>query len=181
MPHSARNARWSAGVVALFLAMPAVGGSEPPAQMSALYPRIGTWNVVIRAPAGPGATKEGVDHGVVHMTKGPGGFSIVQEFSSNGSSGPVVGQSYAWWDVPTKSYRSVWCDSVQGCVTFTTVVAGNAWTVDMDSKADGKKVHTTIRATMTPDYNTIHEEAVTRTDGGSERTESISDYTRVSK
>ena len=73
----------------------AAAGPQPPPEMSALYPRIGTWKVVIRTMPSESSPKGGVDEGVMVMKKGPGGFSIVQEFSSQGSSGNLVGQSYA--------------------------------------------------------------------------------------
>lgn len=152
---------------------------QPPPEMAALYPRIGTWKVVIRTQPSESAPKGGVDEGVMVMKKGPGGFSIVQEFSSQGSSGNLVGQSYAWWDAKAKQYKSVWCDNLQGCVDFTTAVSGNSWSVELDGEANGKKVHTVIRATMSADRNTIHEEAASSYDGGPARTESISEYKRV--
>ena len=154
-------------------------GPQPPPEMAALYPRIGTWIVVIRALPSESSPKGGVDKGVMVMKKGPGGFSIVQEFSSQGSSGNLVGQSYAWWDAKAKQYKSVWCDNLQGCVDFATVVSGNSWSVALDGEANGKKVHTVIRATMSADRNTIHEEAASSYDGGPARTESISEYKRV--
>ncbi len=158
---------------------PAAAGAQPPPEMSALYPRIGTWRVVIRTLPSESLPEGGVDEGVMVMKKGPGGFSIVQEFSSQGSSGKVTGQSYAWWDAGAKAYKSVWCDNVQGCVEFTTAVAGNSWTVVLDGEANGKRVHTVIRATMSPDKDAIHEEVSNSYDGGPARTETVSDYTRV--
>lgn len=160
-------------------ATPTAASPQPPHEMAALYPRIGTWNVVIRTEPGESAPKGGLDKGVMTMKKGPGGFSIVQDFWSRGSSGYTVGQSYAWWDAAAKAYKSVWCDNMQGCMEFVTVVTGNSWTVEFDSQANGKKVHTTIRATMSPDQNTIHEEAANSYDGGPARTETVSEYTRV--
>jgi len=123
--------------------------------------------------------KGGVDQGVMVMKRGPGGFSIVQEFSSHGVSGDVVGQSYAWWDSKAKAYKSVWCDNLQGCVDFTTAVTGNSWTVELDGVANGNKVHTVIHATMSADHNTIHEEVANAYDGGPARVETVSEYTRV--
>jgi hypothetical protein len=147
--------------------------------MSALYPRVGTWQVVIRTKPGRSSPKGGVDKGVMTITKGPGGFSIVQDFSSHGISGYTVGQSYTWWDTNAKTYKSVWCDNMQGCTEFTTVVAGNSWIVALDSEADGEKIHTIIRATMSSDHRTIHEEATNSYNGGPAETETVSDYKRV--
>ena len=147
--------------------------------MSALYPRIGTWQVVIRTEPGESAPKGGIDKGVMTIKKGPGGYSIVQDFWSRGSSGHTIGQSYTWWDTSAKAYKSVWCDNTQGCTEFVTVISGNSWTVEFDGLANGKKIHTTIHAVMSADRNTIHEEVANAYDGGPARTETISDYKRV--
>ncbi|GLQ48479.1 hypothetical protein GCM10007862_35300 [Dyella lipolytica] len=151
----------------------------PPPEMSALYPRIGKWNVTIRTEPGRSSPKGGIDRGVMTITKGPGGFSIVQDFWSRGTSGNVVGQSYAWWDPHAKSYKSVWCDNMQGCTEFTTVVEKNTWTVELDSEADGENVHTVIHAAMSADHNTIHEEVTNSYNHGTAETATVSDYKRV--
>lgn len=167
------------GVLSAAGAMATDAGPQPPPEMAALYPRIGTWKVEMRTAPSESLPKGGVDNGVMVMKKGPGGFSIVQEFSSHGVSGDVVGQSYAWWDAKAKAYKSVWCDNMQGCVDFTTAVAGNSWTVELDGVANGKKVHTTIHATISADHNRIHEEVANAYDGGSAKVETVSEYTRV--
>lgn len=150
-----------------------------PPEMSALYPRVGKWNVTIRTEPGRSSPKGGVDHGVMTIVKGPGGFSIVQDFWSDGASGHVVGQSYTWWDAQAKTYKSVWCDNMQGCTEFATVLAGNSWTVELDNDAGGDKVHTTIHAVMSADHNSIHETVTNSYNGGAARTETSSDYERV--
>jgi hypothetical protein len=150
-----------------------------PPQMNLLYPRVGQWQATIRTLPGPASPRGGVDEGVMTIEKGPGGFSIVQDFQSHGSSGPLVGQSYTWWDAASSSFRSVWCDNMQGCTEFTTVLHGNSWSVELDGMADGKKVHTTIRATMSPDHDCIHEEFANAYDGGPPRTETVSEYRRI--
>lgn len=161
------------------VAAPTAASPQPPGEMSALYPRVGTWQVVIRTLPGASSPKGGIDRGMMTIKKGPGGFSIVQDFSSRGSSGYTVGQSYTWWDTSAKAYKSVWCDNMQGCIEFTTVLAGNSWTVELDNEANGEKIHTTIRATMSADHNAIHEEAASSHNGGPAKTETISDYKRV--
>ena len=152
---------------------------EPKTEMNLLYPRIGTWHVTIRTEPAKSSLSKGLDKGVMTITKGPGGFSIVQEFWSRGTSGYVKGQSYTWWDDAARAYKSVWCDNTQGCTEFTTAISGRSWTVELDSKADGKKVHTVIRATRSENWGTIHEEVSSSYDGGPARLESVSEYVRV--
>jgi hypothetical protein len=159
--------------------VPAAPGAVPPTQMSLLYPRIGTWQVTIRTLPGKSLPNGGVDKGVATIRKGPGGFSIVQDFWSRGTGGYAVGQSYTWWDSNAKAYKSVWCDNMQGCVEFITAIHGNAWTTELDGEANGVKVHTTIHATMSSDHNAIHEEVANSYDGGPAKTETVSEYKRV--
>ncbi|MBE1162295.1 hypothetical protein [Dyella acidiphila] len=158
---------------------PVATSATAPSQMSLLYPRIGTWQVVIRTVPSKSLPKGGLDKGVATIKQGPGGFSIVQDFWSRGTGGYTVGQSYTWWDANAKAYKSVWCDNMQGCVEFTTAVDGNSWTVEMDGEANGEKVHTVIRATMSKDHNAIHEEVANSYNGGPARTETVSEYRRV--
>jgi hypothetical protein len=155
--------------------------SKPPDEMALLYPRIGRWKTTIRTEPSESLPKGGIDEGVMTIGKGPGGFSIVQNFHSRGSSGELRGQSYTWWDKVTKTYKSVWCDNMQGCTEFTTVINGNNWTVELDGEANGKKVHTTIRATMSDDHNTIHEEFVNSYNGGAPKKETVSTYKRITE
>jgi hypothetical protein len=150
-----------------------------PAEMNKLYLRVGTWQATIRSMPGPGSPEGGVDHGMMVIRKGPGGFSIVQDFQSHGSSGHLVGQSYTWWDNRAKTYESVWCDNMEGCTAFPTTMQGDSWTVELDSTANGRKVHTTIHATLSEDRNCIHEVFTTSYDGGPPRTVTVSDYRRV--
>jgi hypothetical protein len=160
-------------------ASPTAADTRVPPQMNLLYPRIGQWQATIRILPGPASPRGGLDEGIMTIKKGPGGFSIVQDFQSHGSSGPLVGQSYTWWDAASRSYRSVWCDNMQGCTEFTTVLHGNSWSVELDGMVDGKKVHTIIRATMSPDHDCIHEEFANAYDGGPPRTETVSEYRRI--
>lgn len=154
----------------------AMPGTKVPNEMNKLYPRIGKWQATRPIH---GSAQEGVDNGIMTIRKGPGGFSIVQDFQSHGSSGELVGQSYTWWDAHAGTYKSVWCDNMQGCTEFTTLVRGDSWTVELDGTADGKKVHTTIRATMSPDHDCIHEEFANSYDGAPPVTETVSEYRRV--
>jgi hypothetical protein len=51
--------------------------------------------------------------------------------------------------------------------------------VELDGTADGRKVHTTIRATMSADQGCIHEEFANAYDGGPPRIETVSRYRRM--
>lgn len=63
-----------------------------------------------------------------------------------------------------------------GALEFTTAIHGNSWIVELSG---GKKVRTTIRATMSDDHSTIHEEVVNSYDGSPPEVATVSTYKRI--
>ena len=64
---------------------------QPPPEMSLLSPRIGRLEATIRTEPSEGLPNGGIDKCLMTIRKGPGGFSIVQEFHSKGVSGDLLG------------------------------------------------------------------------------------------
>lgn len=154
---------------------------KPPAEIQKMMPMVGTWSVTGKTEPGPWG-KGGTDKGSMVVTKGPGGFSIVQDFKSKGAMGPFQGKGTIWWDKEANQYRNLWCDSMAGCTVATTKMEGdNKWTVDMDGEFQGKKVKTTINGTMSPDGNSMHEDFMQSFDGGPATKTMTMDYKRVGK
>jgi hypothetical protein len=108
-----------------------------------------------------------------------GGFSVVQTSHSIGASGNVRCESYPWWDKVTKTYKSVWRDNRQRCTEITTGIHGNSWVTELDDEAKGKRVHTTIHATMNHDHSIINEEFLNSYEGGPSKMETVSIYKRI--
>lgn len=72
---------------------------------------LGTWTVNESHEAsemGPAGTSNGTSI----IKRGPGGFSIVQTFTSTMSGQKFEGHGITWWDPKQQAYRGVWCDSM---------------------------------------------------------------------
>jgi hypothetical protein len=164
---------------------PAGGGmmaTKPAAEIQKMQSMIGTWSATIKTEPGPWLPKGGTDKGTMVVKKGPGGFSIVQDFKSNGAMGPFVGHGNIWWDKNANHYGDLWCDSMAGCTLASSKMEGDKkWTVDMPGEFQGKKVKTTINGSMSDDGNSMHEDFMQSIDGSpATKTMSI-DYKRVGK
>jgi len=155
---------------------------KPPAEIGKMMAMVGTWSATIKTEPGPWMPKGGTDKGSMVVKKGPGGFSVVQDFKSNGSFGPFVGHGNIWWDKSANHYGDLWCDSMAGCTMASAKMEGdNKWTVDMDGEMNGQKVKTTINGSMSEDGNSMHEDFM-QSFNGSPATKTMSiDYKRVGK
>lgn len=166
-------------------AAPAGGAPEmpkPSPEAQKLYSMVGTWSATIKTEPGPWSPKGGSDKGSMTVKKGPGGFSVVQDFKSSGSFGPFVGHGNIWWDKNAGHYGDLWCDSMAGCTVASSQMEGDKkWTVEMNGEMQGKKVKTTINGSMSEDGNSMHEEFMQSFDGSpATKTMSI-DYKRIGK
>ena len=155
---------------------------KPSPEAQKLYSMVGTWSATIKTEPGPWMPKGGTDKGSMTVKKGPGGFSVVQDFKSNGSYGPFMGHGNIWWDKNAGHYGDLWCDSMAGCtLASSTMESDKKWTVDMNGEMNGQKVHTVINGSMSDDGNTMHEEFM-QSFNGSPATKTMSiDYKRVGK
>jgi hypothetical protein len=155
---------------------------KPPAEIQKMMSMIGTWSATIKTEPGPWAPKGGTDKGTMVVKKGPGGFSIVQDFKSNGSTGPFQGHGNIWWDKNANHFGDLWCDNMAGCTLASSKMEGDRkWTVDMPGEFQGKKAKTTINGSMSDDGDSMHEDFMQSFDGGpATKTMSI-DYKRVGK
>jgi hypothetical protein len=166
-------------------AMPPGGAPEMPKpgpEAQKLYSMVGTWSATIKTEPGPWMPKGGTDKGSMIVKKGPGGFSVVQDFKSNGSFGAFMGHGNIWWDKNAGHYGDLWCDSMAGCTMASTKMESDKkWSTDMNGEMNGKKVHTVINGTMSDDGNSMHEDFMQSFDGSpATKTMSI-DYKRVGK
>src|SRR5262249_61534696 len=71
---------------------------KPGPEAQHLYGMVGTWSATVKTEPGPWMPKGGTDKGSMTVTKGPGGFSIEQNFKSNGSFGAFYGHGTLGWE-----------------------------------------------------------------------------------
>jgi hypothetical protein len=114
---------------------------------------VGTWNVKMQMEPSP---EMGMPNGMKGQGKavtklGPGGLSVVSDFSSN-SMGPFRGHGVTWWDPNDQQFHTLWCDSMtaMGCETAGNgKFDGDKWVMQYVSKAmPGHPME--IRQTLTP-------------------------------
>src|SRR5207244_10082852 len=90
--------------------------ANPPPEMLPVLSTVGTWSATVKNEPSPWNPKGSTDKGIMVMSKGPGGSSVIQDFRSNGPMGLYQGHAIIYWDTIAKKQSSVWCDNVSGCV-----------------------------------------------------------------
>ena len=80
----------------------------------------GTWS--IKEKLAPDAATPGgaTGEGKIVWRRGPGGFSVIEDYQSKQGSREVIGLAVFWWDDTAQGYRTIWCDSTNpgGCINF---------------------------------------------------------------
>lgn len=169
--------------LALFLALGlAVAAAPPPAQdkandkkapstMASMMPKpgpemakiksmVGTWQVgetMEASPMGPG----GKGHGISHVTSGPGGLSIIINYSStSGHMKGYRGLGVVAWDGEAKVYKQVWTDNMAPMIMVSTGNwEGDKLVMDSEGTMMGKpfKGHDTLSGIGTDTFTLISE------------------------
>ncbi len=77
----------------------------------------GTWNIRIVLEPSEQMPKGGKGHGEEVWKVGPGGSSLIEEYSSTGDEGEISGLGVFWWDRDAARFQVTWCDStsITGC------------------------------------------------------------------
>ena len=99
-----------------------------------------TWEEL--APdASSAKAKKGV--GDITWRRGPGGFSLIEEYRSKQAGQEIHGLGMFWWDEAAQGYHTIWCDSTNpgGCIDFKNVARweGSNLVLQEDYEANGKK------------------------------------------
>src|SRR5271169_6728943 len=88
---------------------------------------LGTWDYTETYPKGPFAPEGGVNTGVYKSELGPGGFSLINHFHSQGPVGDFEGMLIMTWDPKEKAYKSyIFGNSFSGAVVETGNFEGDA-------------------------------------------------------
>jgi Protein of unknown function (DUF1579) len=103
----------------------------------------GTWTISEElAPDASSPTgKTGI--GTEVWRKGPGGFSVIEEYRSKQGEDEVSGLGALWWDEPAQGFHTIWCDSTNpgGCIDFKNPARweGSNLVLQEDYESNGKK------------------------------------------
>jgi len=104
---------------------------------------LGTWTVQESHEASD-MMPAGTSTGTAMFRNGPGGFSVVENMSMNGSMGKFTGMGVVWYDLKDQAYKGTWCDSMTpACDTgFSAKWEGDKLVATGSSEMpDGKKTY----------------------------------------
>ncbi len=134
-------------------AAPAMPMPKPSPEMQKLSKMIvGAWDVSMKMEPAP---EMGMPNGMTGKGKGvtrlgPGGLSVVSDFTSSWMGG-FHGHGVTWWDPNDHAFHTVWCDSMtpMGCeLAGTGKFDGDTMVMEYVSKATGQPMQ--MKETMAP-------------------------------
>ncbi len=117
---------------------------KPSPQIEKLLKSLGgVWSIreslAPQAPSSNGVTGKGE----IVWRRGPGGFSVIEDYRSRQGSQDITGMGVFWWDEAAQGYRTIWCDSTNpgGCISFKNVVRwdGTELSLVENYESNGKK------------------------------------------
>ena len=119
---------------------PAQAELRPSPEMQRLLKTfLGTWDVVETfevSESRPGQSRKGT----ARFRAGPG-FSLIEDYRSNGSAGELRFLAVLWWDAESHAYRLFTCANNEGCrVRGTARWEGNTLVNTWEEEDQGKRV-----------------------------------------
>ena len=133
--------------------------SKPAPEMTKLIKMFsGTWTSAEKFEPGPMMPKGGSSTGSAVFKAGPGGNSLIEEYSSpHGAMGPFQGHGVTWWDAKAGAYKGTWCDSMANdCMVSTMKWDGDKLVAaPVETDMGGQKM------TMTSQYSEIKPDKIT--------------------
>lgn len=128
-------------------APPAAPGStmsKPSPEMQKIIKTFrGVWSTSEKHEPSPMMPSGGAGKGQARFLPGPGGLSLIENYTSQAGSGRFVGHGITWWDPDKKAYLGVWCDntSPNGCEAGGTMKwQDNNLVGAMETSMTGQKV-----------------------------------------
>jgi hypothetical protein len=84
--------------------------SKPGPEMEKIKFQMGTWKTQEKHEQGPGFAG-GEGKGTMTVRPGPGGLSLITEYTSKGAIGAFSGHGLTLWDAEAKVYKNYWVDN----------------------------------------------------------------------
>lgn len=104
----------------------------------------GTWSIKEELVADSTSPNGATGTGTIVWRRGPGGFSVIEDYHSKQGGQDVTGMGVFWWDEAAQGYRTIWCDSTNpgGCISFKNVVRWDGSRLELveDYEVNGKKL-----------------------------------------
>jgi hypothetical protein len=107
----------------------------------------GRWSTHEKYEANELTPNGGEGHGETTFRRGPGGFTLEEEYRSQTPAGELFGFGVIWWDA-TKDLQHLWCINLNptGCEMFPgppqpgPTWGGKQLVLHVESERDGKRV-----------------------------------------
>jgi len=93
---------------------------KPAPEMTKLIKTLsGNWSITEKHEVNPMMPNGGEGKGTARIWAGPGGMSLMENYSSSGAMGSFKGMGTWWWDPKAQVYHGLWCDNMtpNGCDT----------------------------------------------------------------
>ncbi|HEX4920870.1 MAG TPA: lipocalin-like domain-containing protein, partial [Candidatus Bathyarchaeia archaeon] len=116
---------------------------------------LGKWSTQVKYEPSPEMPNGGTGSGMEIWRPGPGGLSVIEEYTEKNEKGEVNGLGLAWWDTKAQGQRFVWCDSSNpdGCYVSKEVAkwdgASLAWKEEQEN-AGKKRVYSEVFRDVSP-------------------------------
>jgi ketosteroid isomerase-like protein len=105
---------------------------------------LGSWAIKTEYAPSREMPNGGTGEGVEVWRRGPGGYSVIEEFHEKNTNGEISGFGPAWWDADLQGQRFVWCDSTnpRGCELSKSVAKweGDRLVYREDREENGKRI-----------------------------------------
>ena len=99
---------------------PAMPMPKPASEITKLIKTLsGNWNVMEKHEKNPMMPNGGEGKGTAKIWAGPGGLSLMENYTSTGAMGSFKGMGTWWWDPKAQIFHGLWCDNMtpNGCDT----------------------------------------------------------------
>ena len=103
----------------------------------------GTWSIKEKLAPDAASPRGATGEGKIVWRRGPGGFSVIEDYQSKQGTREITGLGVFWWDDAAQGYRTIWCDSTNpgGCINFKSVAhrADGQLALVEDYEVNGKR------------------------------------------
>jgi hypothetical protein len=138
---------------------------KPGPEMERLKFLIGSWDWNAEYEKTPMTPQGGKTNGWYKAQLGPGGFSIIADFSENGPLGEEIGHEVLAWDPKQNTYTSVIVGNFPGAVIGKSHWDGENLVTETEFTANGVTMHLRSMYTDIKDKSTRMEESSQVGDG----------------
>ncbi len=137
--------------------------AKPAPEMTRLIKMFaGAWTSTEKFEPSPMMPKGGSSQGTAVFKAGPGGNSLIEEYSSpHGAMGAFHGLGVTWWDAKAGAFKGTWCDSM----TNDCMVGGMKWQGDKIVGVPQTMDMGGQQMVMTSEYRDIKPNSITYTMG----------------